>query len=195
MNLLSKSRWKWFSPPPRTRVGELRLVMDGNKPPRYGRFGFADIFFAPGGADASVLLELKYLPLPGLLSGRSRCWISKPNDEELEKFSEEISAMTESKLDELRFAYYSQNEGRYVFTTVGKIRQDALKQVQGYSKVLEKGVALGEHGSGVNDVRVKVEPGTDTLRSFTLVAVGGKKILWQSAGEVKTKFSYRCTAI
>ena len=183
--------------PPSTRVGELCLVMDPRKPYGCGRLGFAHIIFAPGGVDVAVLLELKCLPLPGLLSGRRRCWISKPNHKELGNLSKEISDMTESELDELQFAYLSGPPERRctISTTVGKIRQDALKQVQGYSRALKRGVTIEDTCSGVYDIRVEVLPGDDTLRSFTLVAIGARRILWQSGEEVETNFSYRCTAI
>ena len=180
--------------PPSARVGELRLVMDGSAPSGCGRFGFADIFFAPGGAPAAVLLELKYLSLTGLLSGRHKRWLRKPTYCDLENLALELSATEEGALEEFPYAYWS--EGKLVFTTVGAIRRAALKQLQGYAKVLQMGDAAGTvAGSGVNDIRVKIRPGHDILHSFTLVAVGGSQLLWQSAGELQTEFSYICTAI
>lgn len=186
----------------RTQVGELQLVMDGSKPcaSASGRYESADIFFAPGGIiGASVLLELRYLPLAGVLSGRRGEWISKPLHREMVNLEKEISDMPEHALDGLQFAYYSEEEQRPVFTTVGRMRQDALEKVQGYARIVGMGAAKSDGDPGARDMRIQIQPrlGCDTFSvySFTLVAIGGRKLLWQSGEEVETDFSFKCVFI
>jgi hypothetical protein len=178
-----------------SRVSKLRLVVDPSKDPESGRFGFNDIFLAPKGVHAAVLLELRDIRLDGLAFGaRGRRLIELP-DEEAEEFVGKIFRMTEDALDRLPYANHSEEKEEVVYTTVGRIRQEALEKLGVYSKVLAMGAAREDQGSGALDGRVEIKPGCDILYSFTLVTVGGRKVLWQSGGTIETGFSYSCISV
>ncbi|POG65610.1 hypothetical protein GLOIN_2v1482950 [Rhizophagus irregularis DAOM 181602=DAOM 197198] len=48
-------------------IPELSLVMDGTKLKGFGRFGYSDIFILKGIGNNNISLELKYIPLIGLI--------------------------------------------------------------------------------------------------------------------------------
>jgi hypothetical protein len=178
--------------PSRSRVGELRLVMDGTKKHGSGRFGFVDIFVAVEDVQTAVILELKDIGLLGLANGRRRSWLSDPGNERMENLADEITGMTEEALDQLPYAYRS--NGNTLFTTVGEVRRGAMSQLEGYVRVIGMGSAKVYSDSGVLDGRVTIGPGSDRLHSYSLVAVGGRRVLWQSGRTTDTAFSYRCTS-
>ncbi|CAG8541128.1 7574_t:CDS:2, partial [Cetraspora pellucida] len=66
--------------PTKHRQPEVRLVVDGSKSSGAGRFGFIDIFVNGVNEDrmkSSIILELKYISLVGLLSGEKAKWVEK----------------------------------------------------------------------------------------------------------------------
>jgi hypothetical protein len=178
--------------PPRTRIGEVCLVMDGSKQKGSGRFGFVDIFLASNDGPG-VLLELKDIRLAGLISGLQGKWVSKPLYVEMERFSEELSNMDERSLENLQYMYWSEEKKRVQSTTVGQFRRDALDQLKRYVEVMNMGCAARFSDSGVFDKRVEISPGNDDLHSFVIMTIGGRKILWQSGETVGTRFSFKCT--
>jgi len=184
--------------PPRTRVPELYLVMNGNKQKGDGRFGFPDMFIVgDGGSDSAVVLELKDIHLSGLWNGRQghRTKWMNPSYAEMDALAKEVSDMDEELMNEMRYMYWSKRDKRYVSTTVGKMRKDALAQVKRYVKVIKKGRAEKFDDSGVRDPRVLVKRSRGTLFSFVLMAVGGRRILYQAGKAEKTEFSYSCTLV
>jgi hypothetical protein len=178
--------------PPRTRIGEVCLVMDGSKQIGSGRFGFVDIFVASNDGPG-VLLELKDIRLAGLISGLRGKWVSKPPYVEMEQFSEKLSNMDERLFDNLQYMYWSEEKKRVQSTTVGQFRKDAFEQLQRYVQVMKMGCVAKFSDSGVFDNRVEISPGNSDLYSFVIMAIGGRKILWQSGETVGTGFSYKCT--
>jgi hypothetical protein len=178
--------------PPQTRIGEVRLVMDGSKNIGSGRFGFVDIFLASDDG-TGVVLELKDIRLAGLISGKKKKWVQRPTYAEMEEFSEELSNMDIGSLDGLPFMYWSEEKKQAQFTTVGQCRKDALEQLKRYVQVIKKGFVASYSDSGILDKRVKVSPGNSDLYSFVVMAVGGRRILWQPGETVGTEFLYKCT--
>ncbi|KAF8545122.1 hypothetical protein BDD12DRAFT_872046 [Trichophaea hybrida] len=184
--------------PPRTRVPELYLVMDGKKQKGDGRYAFPDIFVVgDDNSESAVVLELKDIRLSGLWNGAQggRTKWTNPSYKELEALAEKVSVMNEASMNKMRYMYWSDRDNRYTSTTVGKMRKDALAQVKRYVKVIKKGRAEKFEDSGVRDPRVIVKRTHGTLFSFVLMAVGGRRILYEAGNAEKTEFSYSCTLI
>jgi hypothetical protein len=178
--------------PPGTRTPELRLVMDGKKERNFGRYGFVDVFVTSEEGHG-VLLELKDIRLAGIISGRRRKWDDWPSYADMELVAEELSTMDEKSLDALPFMYWSRDQKQAISTTVGKTRMAALKHLDECVRVVKMGGAAQYSDIGVLDSRVKISPGHGKLFSFVVIAIGGRRVLWQSHEPVQTKFWYRST--
>lgn len=182
--------------PPRTRVPELYLVMDGKKQKGDGRYAFPDIFVVGNdNSESAVVLELKDIHLSGLWNGAHGGWAkwTIPSYEELEALAEKVAVMDEASMDKMWYMYWSDRDNKYTSTTIGKMRKDALAQVKRYVKVIKKGRAEKFEDSGVRDPRVTVKRTDSTLFSFVLMAVGGQRILYEAGKPEKMKFSYSST--
>jgi hypothetical protein len=97
--------------PPRTRISELRLVVDGSKEYGNGRFGFVDVFVINENGNA-IVLELKDIRLGELLSGRHGRLINPPDYTEMDKLDEEVSSVDEKSLDKMPYIYWSKDQSR-----------------------------------------------------------------------------------
>ncbi|CAB4375742.1 unnamed protein product [Rhizophagus irregularis] len=53
-------------------IPELLLVMDRTKLKGFGRFGYSDIFILKGIGNNNISLELKYIPLVGLIKNQKK---------------------------------------------------------------------------------------------------------------------------
>lgn len=110
--------------PPRTRVGEFRLDVDGIKKKGDGWFGFVKIFVVYESGNA-VILELKDICLQGLVSGKTGCW-HKPNYYAMEAVEKEVATMEDQSLNQMAYMYWSADQCQPVRTTVGQMRKDAM---------------------------------------------------------------------
>lgn len=182
--------------PQEHRVGKLQLIVDGSREPESRRFGYVDVFLARKDVRAAVLLELRDLHLNRLVPQSARVtrggWRPNPQYGEMERLAGEIPSMTEEELDQLRYLCPSEGQGQ-VFTTIGEIRRGALDQVEWYAAVLGMGNAQ-ELDPGALDGRVVIGPGSDIIYSFALVAIGGRRVLWQSGRTIRTALSYHCVS-
>ena len=179
--------------PPRTHVGEFRLVVDGTKKKGDGRFGFVDIFVVDESGSA-VILELKDIRLQGLVSGREGRW-HKPNYFAMEDIETKVADMEDQSLNQMDYMYWSADQQKPVRTTVGQMRKDAMAKLEKYMQVVKMGPPKSRSDSGVLDGRVKVSDTATprTLHGFTLMAVGGRRILWEAANTIQADFSYVCS--
>ena len=95
----------------------------------------------------------------------------------------------------MAYMYWSKDQRRAVRTTVGQIRKDSMVQLERYMQVVGMGPVKDFSDSGIQDPRVKVSETANPCRlcGFTLVAVGGRRILWGAANTTQENFSYLST--
>jgi hypothetical protein len=148
--------------------------MDGNKPDP-GRFGFVDVFLTTKHAQAAVVLELVDITADSMIYAIGRC--GNCIDVRPMEFGDWMAKHSEATLCKMLSSCY-ENEDSFVMNTVGSARQSAMERLGGYVKVIGMGVPKVVSDSGVLDVRVGVEPGSDTLYSLSLVSVAGRRVLW-----------------
>ncbi|KAA8910762.1 hypothetical protein FN846DRAFT_888157 [Sphaerosporella brunnea] len=171
--------------PPRTRVSELRLIVDGAKKYGNGRFGFVDVFIVNDDGNA-VILELKDIRLAGLFSAKQGRWIDKPPYHAMNHLDKEVSNMDENSLNEMAYMYWCEDKRQAIRTTVGQMRKDAMAQLERYMQAVKMGAVKSYSDSGVMDGRVKISETADphALYGFVLMAVGGRRILWEAGNTI-----------
>ncbi|RGB22357.1 hypothetical protein C1646_773158 [Rhizophagus diaphanus] len=69
-------------------IPELSLVINGKKQKGSGRFGYSDIFILSSEGDNNVILELKYIPLIGLINSNQKIKFGANELEDLDKLLE-----------------------------------------------------------------------------------------------------------
>jgi hypothetical protein len=184
--------------PPDAHLEDLWLMMD----PTSGRYGYADFFVA--GTNSFALLELKLVRLSWLISAHHGKWIETPSTEDMDNFSDRIAEIDPEQIDELPYMHPKKVGEEWVHetSTVGKLRREAMAQLEGYLEVVAKGKGCSQSkdgkfkGSpGVLDSRLNMAPRktTKTLYGFVMVVIGGKKVLCEAASPLKTQFSFKCT--
>src|SRR5581483_4149040 len=88
--------------PPAHCVLELMLVIDGSKQKGSGCYGFSDIFVLSETGENNVCLELKYIPLAGLMGNKKNIYTSV-----LDKLDKDIEKEDKSILLNKEYTYWS----------------------------------------------------------------------------------------
>ena len=156
------------------RVPQLTLVVDGTKPKGSGRFGFIDLFIPANGKGASVILELKYITLAGLLKGEVRNWNRRIETNELEALDDKLAnkdTSCESILD-MPYMYWSKEKREPVLTTVFDIYTKGIGQLKTYVETVTLGRVAQPNGSGVVDARVAAARGSSGLDAYVIIMLG-----------------------
>jgi hypothetical protein len=160
-------------------ISELCLVVDPNKDPGRGRFGFVDLFLAPPtGSSASHIpvVELKNVTLKGILRARGNTEATRPN------------------LLQKDFCYWDSNSGKYRQQSIQNLVGAAVKQLNKYLRVVKKGDTVSSR-AGILDRRVRCRIGMDQLDGYVLVCIGGTRVVVQKAGTEMTQHSFQARHI
>ncbi|CAB4392571.1 unnamed protein product [Rhizophagus irregularis] len=180
---------------PEHRVSEMQLVKNGNK--NKSCYGFPDIFVVgenERGFKSSVVLELKYLSLKGLLGGEDNKLVENSNYNELKELNDKICDEPEETLFRRKYYFWCKNDKKYKLTSVVKIIDLGVDQLKNYIKVIKKGqCAVNNYKIGVLDERINIELENSILGGWLLVSLGSRRIIMRKI-EFK-KVDYRFTII
>ncbi|RUS34283.1 hypothetical protein BC938DRAFT_481471 [Jimgerdemannia flammicorona] len=182
--------------PPRNRVPELRLVMDGSKSKGDGRFGFVDVFIPPRHVSDTTrslgtAIELKYITLNGLVKGAANNWDQFVDYRNSENMNKNLVAENDDALLDRKYMFWSKEKKKSELMTVRDIVRNAETQLIAYMETIVKGEVMGYHESGVFDERVRVtESGRDRLKGHVIVVVGSHRIICRSTKLMTTNFQY-----
>jgi hypothetical protein len=173
------------------QIPKLPLVSDGSKELGSLRwFGYADMFISNGSGTAMVL-ELKYIRLPWLAYGARQ---EKSGVEltysEMEEMDREIKDMEEEELEKLSYIRHDRASGTKE-CKVSETLEESMQRLERYVRVIESGEAEKDKDSGILSDRVEITDGNDTLLSFVLMVIGGRRVLWRAGRKVQTKYSYK----
>lgn len=166
---------------PEYRVSEMRLVknVSKNKGGSRVRYGFSDIFVIGDGErgfKSSVVLELKYLPLKGLLGGEENKLVEDSNYNELKELDDRIYDESEETIFRRQYSFWNKNDKKYKLTSVRKIIDLGEDQLKNYIKVIKKGqCAVNNNKIGILNERINLELGNSIL-GWLLVSLGSKRI-------------------
>ncbi|KAJ6594615.1 hypothetical protein B0H19DRAFT_66479 [Mycena capillaripes] len=151
-----------------------------------GRNGYADCFSCgldELGPRISVVLELKYLHLNGLLHGQEgrRLERSSETTQKLKALNKKIRNLSLKDLKAHKYVYWDNKGKEYVPTTVGEYFEDGKVQLHSYVSTIASGQGTTDAGlpvhqqrNGIMDPRVKIEPGNSVIQSWLVVGVGSR---------------------
>ncbi|CAB4389096.1 unnamed protein product [Rhizophagus irregularis] len=169
-------------------IPELSLVINGKKQKGSGRFGYSDIFILSSEGDNNVILELKYIPLVGLINSNQK---NNFGANELENLDKILEKENEESVLKRSYTYWSKEEKKMNLTTIDETLNKGLNQLNLYMKTISKGKAINYSNSGVFDERVKITKSKpNKLKGFVILVIGFRHILWKSANEVTTNYIY-----
>jgi len=176
----------------------MRLVKNVNKNNggSRGRYGFPDIFVIGDderGFKSSVVLELKYLSLKGLLGGENNKLVENSNYNELKELDDKICDESEETIFRRQYYFWSKDDKKYKLTSVRKIIELGEDQLKNYIKVIKKGQCAVNNKIGVLDERINIELGNSILGGWLLVSLGSRRIITRKI-EFK-KMDHRFTII
>ncbi|CAB5377337.1 unnamed protein product [Rhizophagus irregularis] len=173
--------------PLKYHIPELSLVMDGKKLKGSGRFGYSDIFVLKGTGDNYISLELKYIPLTGLIVNQK----VKYGANELENLDKIFEKEDEEILLKRSYTYWSKECKRTNQTTIGEVLNSGISQLKSYMNTISKGRVANYFSSGIFDERVKVvESNPNKLKGFVILVIGFQRILWKPVDEVISNYKY-----
>ncbi|EXX61386.1 uncharacterized protein OCT59_015242 [Rhizophagus irregularis] len=138
--------------PLKYRIPELSLVMDGTKLKGFGRFGYSDIFILKGIGNNNISLELKYIPLVGLIKNQKK----KFNTNDLENLDKIIEKEDEKILLKRSYEYWSKEYNETKKITIEEILNNGIKQLKSYMNIISKGNSNDYYSSGIFDKRIKI---------------------------------------
>ncbi|PKY39707.1 hypothetical protein RhiirA4_415249 [Rhizophagus irregularis] len=169
-------------------IPELSLVINGKKQKGSGRFGYSDIFILSSEGDNNVILELKYIPLVGLINSNQKNNIGA---NELENLDQILEKENEESVLKRSYTYWSKEEKKTNMTTIGETLNNGLNKLNLYMETISKGKAKNYSSSGVFDERVKITKSKpNKLKGFVILVIGFRRILWKSTNEVTTNYIY-----
>ncbi|CAB4376304.1 unnamed protein product [Rhizophagus irregularis] len=125
--------------PLRYRVPELCLIMNAAMSKGNGRFGFLDVFVL--GESYISMIELKYIPLTGLVSNINGKQTKDFNANELKELDKILEKEEEEILLKRQYKYYDKKVNKYKQTTINEILYKGMKQLRRYIEVIAKGQA------------------------------------------------------
>ncbi|PKY47880.1 hypothetical protein RhiirA4_463279 [Rhizophagus irregularis] len=173
--------------PSKYRVPELCLIMNAAMSKGNGRFGFLDVFVL---GESYISIELKYIPLTGLVSNINGKQTKDFNANELKELDEILEKEEEEILLKRQYKYYDKKANKYKQTTINEILYKGMKQLRSYIEVIAKGQA-NKDSMGVCDKRIKIiNSNPNKLIGFVIVVVGFRQIIWRSVGEKLTNYKY-----
>ncbi|RGB31175.1 hypothetical protein C1646_764386 [Rhizophagus diaphanus] len=174
--------------PSKYRVPELCLIMNAAMSKGNGRFGFLDIFVL--GESYSISIELKYIPLTGLVSNINGKQTKDFNANELKELDEVLEKEDEEILLKRQYKYYDKKVNKYEQTTINELLYKGMKQLRGYIEIIAKGQA-NKDSTGVCDKQIKIiNSNPNKLIGFVIVVIGFCQIIWRSVGEKLTNYKY-----
>ncbi|CAB5353484.1 unnamed protein product [Rhizophagus irregularis] len=170
--------------PSKYRVPELCLIMNAAMSKGNGRFGSLDVFVL---GESYISIELKYIPLTGLVSNINGKQTKDFNANELKELDEILEKEEEEFLLKRQYKYYNKKANKYKQTTINEI---LYKGIRRYIEVIAKGQA-NKDSMGVCDKRIKIiNSNPNKLIGFFIVVVGFRQIIWRSVGEKLTNYKY-----
>ncbi|PKY23251.1 hypothetical protein RhiirB3_437401 [Rhizophagus irregularis] len=173
--------------PLKYRIPELSLVMDGTKLKGFGRFGYSDIFILKGIGNNNISLELKYIPLVGLIKNQKK----KFNTNDLENLDKIIEKEDEKILLKRSYEYWSKEHNETKKITIEEILNNGIKQLKSYMNIISKGNSNDYYSSGIFDKRIKItKSNPNKLKGFVILVIGFRRILWKSVEEITSNYSY-----
>ncbi|CAB4476816.1 unnamed protein product [Rhizophagus irregularis] len=138
--------------------------------------------------DNNVILELKYIPLVGLINSNQK---NNFGANELENLDKILEKENEESVLKRSYTYWSKEEKKMNLTTIDETLNKGLNQLNLYMKIISKGKAINYSNSGVFDERVKITKSKpNKLKGFVILVIGFRHILWKSANEVTTNYIY-----
>ncbi|GBB91482.1 hypothetical protein RclHR1_01880013 [Rhizophagus clarus] len=171
------------------RIPELSLVMDGKKEKGCGRFGYSDIFILKdiGDSNSNVSLELKYISLSGLMKNQK----NKFGANDLENLDKVLEKEKEEILLKRLHTYWSKEHKETRQITIGEVLNNGVNQLKSYMNIISKGKTADYYSSGVFDKRVKItKSDPNKLKGFVVLVIGFRRVLWRSAEEVTSNYTY-----
>ncbi|UZO26278.1 uncharacterized protein OCT59_018516 [Rhizophagus irregularis] len=168
-------------------IPELSLVMDGTKLKGFGRFGYSDIFILKGIGNNNISLELKYIPLVGLIKNQKK----KFNTNDLENLDKIIEKEDEKILLKRSYEYWSKEHNETKKITIEEILNNGIKQLKSYMNIISKGNSNDYYSSGIFDKRIKItKSNPNKLKGFVILVIGFRRILWKSVEEITSNYLY-----
>ncbi|UZO24692.1 uncharacterized protein OCT59_016987 [Rhizophagus irregularis] len=132
--------------------------------------------------DNNVILELKYIPLVGLINSNQK---NNFGANELENLDKILEKENEESVLKRSYTYWSKEEKKMNLTTIDETLNKGLNQLNLYMKIISKGKAINYSNSGVFDERVKITKSKpNKLKGFVILVIGFRHILWKSANEL-----------
>ncbi|CAB4492895.1 unnamed protein product [Rhizophagus irregularis] len=151
------------------RIPELSLVMDSTKLKGFGRFGYSDIFILKGIGNNNISLELKYIPLVGLIKNQKK----KFNTNDLENLDKIIEKEDEKILLKRSYKYWSKEHNETKKITIEEILNNGIKQLKSYMNIISKGNSNDYYSSGIFDKRIKItKSNPNKLKGFIILVIG-----------------------
>jgi hypothetical protein len=149
-------------------VSEVRLVTNDNS------YAFADVFLSGKseqmcGGNSNVVLELKLISLLGLASGEKGKWIGNIDYNLMQRLDNDLKNESEVDLLERDYYYWCKDKKTYKTTTIQKIVDSGIEQINRYIKLLKKG--------SVTDKNVEVIVGSGMIGGWLVIAIGSQRIL------------------
>ncbi|CAB4381601.1 unnamed protein product [Rhizophagus irregularis] len=170
--------------PSKYRVPELCLIMNTAMNKGNGKFGFLDVFVL---GECYTNIELKYIPLTGLVSNTDGKYFDANELGELDKV---IEREDEDILLRRQYRYFDKKSNKYIRTTINDILNNGAKQLERYMRIIAKGQA-NKYSTGVCDERIKIiNSNPNKLIGFVIVVIGFRRIIWRSVDE-KLTTNYR----
>ncbi|EXX77771.1 hypothetical protein RirG_020790 [Rhizophagus irregularis DAOM 197198w] len=170
--------------PSKYRVPELCLIMNTAVNKGNGKFGFLDVFVL---GECYTNIELKYIPLTGLVSNTDARDL---NANELGELDKVIEREDEDILLRRQCKYYDKKTNKYIRTTINDVLNNGAKQLERYMRIISKGQA-NKYSTGVCDERIKiVNSNPNKLIGFVIVVIGFRRIIWRSVDEKSTNYRY-----
>ncbi|EXX59815.1 hypothetical protein RirG_185630 [Rhizophagus irregularis DAOM 197198w] len=161
--------------------------MDGTKLKGFGRFGYSDIFILKGIGNNNISLELKYIPLVGLIKNQKK----KFNTNNLENLDKIIEKEDEKILLKRSYEYWSKEHNETKKITIEEILNNGIKQLKSYMNIISKGNTNDYYSSGIFDKRIKItKSNPNKLKGFVILVIGFRRILWKSVEEITSNYSY-----
>ncbi|CAB4399584.1 unnamed protein product [Rhizophagus irregularis] len=170
--------------PSKYRVPELCLIMNTAVNKGNGKFGFLDVFVL---GECYTNIELKYIPLTGLVSNTDARDL---NANELGELDKVIEREDEDILLRRQCKYYDKKTNKYIHTTINDVLNNGEKQLERYMRIIAKGQA-NKYSTGVCDERIKIiNSNPNKLIGFVIVVIGFRRIIWRSVDEKSTNYRY-----
>uniref|UniRef100_U9THI7 Uncharacterized protein n=1 Tax=Rhizophagus irregularis (strain DAOM 181602 / DAOM 197198 / MUCL 43194) TaxID=747089 RepID=U9THI7_RHIID len=170
--------------PSKYRVPELCLIMNTAVNKGNGKFGFLDVFVL---GECYTNIELKYIPLTGLVSNTDARDL---NANELGELDKVIEREDEDILLRRQYRYYDKKTNKYIRTTINDVLNNGAKQLERYMRIIAKGQA-NKYSTGVCDERIKIiNSNPNKLIGFVIVVIGFRRIIWRSVDEKSTNYRY-----